>query len=147
MELIDLRKYLNIENSAMESLIDAQDLVIDTVHNNEHQITDYTLPGYNYLGPGTKILHNLLNNIVPIDHLDRTAYDHDWDYFSAKDSNEISRADENFISTSIYDGKMGKLSALIMKLKTKMFNPSNNLEHFTDLEKQIIMTYKQDLES
>lgn len=146
MELIDLRKYLNLDNTVLEDQIDAQDLVLDKLHEYEHQSPDFTLSGYNYLGPGTKIIHNMLNNVTPVDHLDRTAYDHDWDYFSARDSNDINKADDSFSLTSLYDGNMGKLSAFIMKLKKKMFNPANNLENFTDLEKQIIMTYKLDVE-
>lgn len=147
MELMDLRKYLNIDNSELESKIDFEDLVIDKVHAAEHNTIDFTLPGYNYLGPGTKILHKLMKNIQPVDHLDQNAYEHDWDYFSAKDSDDINRTDESFSSTSLYDGNLGKLSAFIMKLKNKLTNPSNSLENFTDLEKQIIMTYKLNLET
>lgn len=50
--------------------------LIDKEKNNKQ----YHVPGYNYLGPGTKIGTNIINGIKPINHLDELARKHDLDY-------------------------------------------------------------------
>ena len=49
---------------------------------------DWTLPGYNYLGPG-----NSLDKSAPTNFLDRLALEHDQAYNRATDKSEINSAD------------------------------------------------------
>jgi len=68
--------------------------------SHKHGI-DFTLPGYNYLGPGTHIQELLINNMKPTTELDRRAFDHDFEYLTAKSEDDIISADHNMI------GKLG----------------------------------------
>lgn len=54
---------------------------------------DYTLPGYNYLGPG-----NILNKGPPLNDIDADAQQHDIAYDKAQTSKEVSKADEIFVN-------------------------------------------------
>ena len=50
------------------------------------------VPGYRYLGPGTRLDENLKNNVKPINKLDAAALDHDKAYASTKDGKERAKA-------------------------------------------------------
>lgn len=58
---------------------------------------DLTLPGHMYMGPGTKILDKLRNNILPTDRADLTSLKHDVAYTLAGDSMDVIQADVNFM--------------------------------------------------
>lgn len=57
----------------------------------------FHVPGYNYLGPGTKIGTNIIKGKKPINHLDELARRHDLDYLdgtkSRKEADEIMLRD------------------------------------------------------
>lgn len=58
---------------------------------------DFTLPGHNYLGPGTKVLSNLNNNVLPTDVTDLASLKHDVAYLLSKNQLDIIDADLDFI--------------------------------------------------
>lgn len=58
---------------------------------------DLTLPGHNYLGPGTRVVTNLINDLLPTDEADFQALVHDFNY--AKSNNhwaDVFKADYDF---------------------------------------------------
>lgn len=58
---------------------------------------DLTLPGYNYLGPGTPTIQNMLEGKLPIDEFDQAALVHDIEYLTG----ETYYADYNmYLNTS-----------------------------------------------
>lgn len=71
--------------------------VINKLIDKEKANKQFHVPGYNYLGPGTKIGTNIINGIKPINHLDELARRHDLDYLdgtkSRKEADEIMLKD------------------------------------------------------
>lgn len=61
-----------------------------TEMSNEENNTQFHMPGYNYMGPGTKIITNIYRKIPYINYNDHVALHHDIDYV---------RANGNFIKT------------------------------------------------
>jgi hypothetical protein len=112
----------------------------------EHTGNDFTLPGYNYLGPGTKIVHNLLNDVKPVDMLDEFAYQHDWEYFNANDTLDIQLADRKFRDRIWFNAPSGQdpptiLANLAMQAKPNFLN-SSFLNGLTPQEKQLVNRYR-----
>lgn len=75
-------------------------------HHNDKQLKDmkghdFTLPGHNYMGPGTKIITNLRNNLMPTDNADLLSMKHDVAYLLANDIGDIQTADRAFRSNAI----------------------------------------------
>lgn len=70
---------------------------INKLIEKEKRNKQYHVPGYNYLGPGTKIGTNIIKGIKPINHLDELARRHDLDYLdgtkSRKEADEIMLKD------------------------------------------------------
>jgi len=56
---------------------------------------DFTLPGYNFLGPGTDIKERIASGLKPVDLLDKIAYEHDLLYSLARNPAQIREADQN----------------------------------------------------
>jgi Phospholipase A2-like domain len=78
----------------------------------------YTLPGYNYLGPG-----NDLNNGPPTSHEDFVAQDHDYDYQDLESRGvdpyfTFSEADNNAIANfrGGYGGNLGRIYFQVKRL-------------------------------
>lgn len=46
----------------------------------EQNQAQHHVPGYNYMGPGTRIATNILSNIPPTNQVDDVAIHHDLDY-------------------------------------------------------------------
>lgn len=68
---------------------------LQDMHNNS--AFDLTLPGYNYLGPGTPTIENILSGKLPVDEFDLAAMVHDIEYLSG----ETYHADYNmYLNTS-----------------------------------------------
>lgn len=59
---------------------------------------DLTLPGHNYLGPGTKFVTNLVSGLLPTDDADYLAMHHDYQYVMAESPSDIYQADRDFLS-------------------------------------------------
>lgn len=76
---------------------------------------DLTLPGHNYLGPGTKIINNLNKGIVPTDNADKLALQHDIDYLLANDGYEIISADINYLKNVVDSEGLGAGMMLMVK--------------------------------
>lgn len=68
--------------------------------NQEKLQDDHTLPGFNYLGPGTKVITNLIAGVTPTSVNDRVAMEHDFDYVLSEDVSDIQYADRNFENKS-----------------------------------------------
>lgn len=59
---------------------------------------DFTVPGYNFLGPGTDIKERIASGLKPVDLLDKIAYEHDLLYSLARTPEQIREADQNMIN-------------------------------------------------
>ena len=62
----------------MRSASTGDPLVDKVLHYEEG--SDWTAPGYYYVGPGTHTLANILNGREPVNQLDSAALAHDIDY-------------------------------------------------------------------
>ena len=51
------------------------------------------------MGPGTKIVDRLNKNIKPKSYADKVSLKHDIDYTTAKNKNDIRKADEKMLSS------------------------------------------------
>lgn len=74
-----------VHNAVIESLIDRE---------GKGEQWDLTLPGHNYLGPGTKFVTKLHNNQRPVDNTDESASEHDYAYVTRPGIESTS--DKNF---------------------------------------------------
>lgn len=68
-------------------------------HKKEHEDPewDFTLPGQHYIGPGTKVIHNILNNHLPNNTIDRLAMVHDLGYTFAQTPEDKIASDQIFL--------------------------------------------------
>lgn len=59
---------------------------LNQLANNElnNGLADLTFPTFNYCGPGTKVINNLLNNVKPTGNLDNICMFHDLGYLQDK---------------------------------------------------------------
>lgn len=64
---------------------------------NKIKNNNYTLPGYNYCGPGTQYFTLVKNKIKPTSLLDKLSKKHDHFYSHANDYEDILFADKEFI--------------------------------------------------
>lgn len=64
---------------------------------------DFTVPGHNYLGPGTNIIKNLREQIQPTDDADLNALYHDVAYATSKNQKDIISADKAFVKNHNFD--------------------------------------------
>ena len=60
---------------------------------------EFHVPGYQYLGPGTKLKKRLARGDPGINRLDKIAKQHDIDYMSAKNLRDKWKADEKMIKS------------------------------------------------
>jgi len=51
---------------------------------DEEYGVDMTVPGYNYLGPGTPVYSNVTNDLAPVSEIDRVSMVHDIEYLAVK---------------------------------------------------------------
>lgn len=79
---------------------------------------DYTLPYNNYVGPGTNVVKNLIEGVVPASHNDLIALEHDVDYLLAENSRDIETADRKFKDR--VKGIDGSVYSLMIDLKEKL---------------------------
>jgi len=54
--------------------------LLDKALKAEEGLFQYHFPGYNYLGPGTRFITNLVNDVKPINAIDKIAMYHDLEY-------------------------------------------------------------------
>lgn len=84
-------------------------------HNNhledymerERKQTDNTLLGFNYMGPGTHVVNNLINHVQPVNIADYNSMIHDFEYLTAQSLSDVISADLNF-------GAEGKAGSIII---------------------------------
>lgn len=88
----------------MESLINTtlekQPFDYECLSKHKKPRYDFTLPGHNYLGPGTDIIGNLHRGVLPTDDADLLALNHDFEYLMANNTADIQRADIEFLANS-----------------------------------------------
>jgi len=60
---------------------------------------DFTMPGYNFLGPGTDLKERIASGLLPVDTLDKIAYEHDLLYSLARNEEQIREADKIMIKS------------------------------------------------
>lgn len=59
------------------------------------------IPGYNYCGPGTKVVTSILDKILPINNLDQGCQIHDIEYMEyAGDADGIKKSDDKLINVA-----------------------------------------------
>lgn len=78
----------------MRSASTGDPLVDKVLHYEEG--SDWTAPGYYYVGPGTHTLANILNGREPVNQLDSAALAHDIDYALVENEQDFKIADAEF---------------------------------------------------
>lgn len=89
------------------------------------------LPGYNYLGPGTPVVTNIINRIKPVDRNDAVAMQHDIDYLKGdnrywSDLKAIFRSQPGFAGMAL---RLGLTVRMIADMLTA-YSPLNGLVRF-----------------
>jgi len=117
---------------------------------------DLTAPGYNYMGPGTKVVSNILRKKRARDDLDEIALHHDLDMLQAHNIQDMKVSDADAImlskeSVSYQSNPLGKLMLENLlgkglgpkpKPKPRVFNYLNTLHQLDELEVEKSKRYK-----
>ena len=69
---------------------------------SEKNNRDLTLPGYNYVGPGTKTASNIVKKIRASNKLDEIALHHDLDQYITRTDKDVKISDDDAIKLSKY---------------------------------------------
>lgn len=69
---------------------------------SEKKNTDYTMPGHNYIGPGTRTTSNILKKIRATSKVDEIALHHDLDQFITQTDDHVKLSDDDAIRLSQY---------------------------------------------
>lgn len=93
--------------------------VIDLEMNNR----DFTLPGHSYMGPGTRVVTNLVNDVKPTDYMDTISLEHDIDYVFAETMADIREADK------LYGDQAKGLEGLLAHKALETKNAYDDLMH------------------
>lgn len=97
--------------------------------SNEKNNTQYHVPGFEYMGPGTRIATNIVNNVKPTNHTDHVALHHDLDYLRAQNNYwDLLKADARAVINDDFSwsGKAMKLGLTARSLiSTLTFNQVN----------------------
>lgn len=66
---------------------------------NENKTFELHLPGYNYCGPGTRVINRLNKKIKPVNRVDKACMKHDINYLLSNntDIKTISESDKEFL--------------------------------------------------
>lgn len=112
---------------------------------NEYSVTDYTLPTYNYVGPGTRSAFNILTKKRAKDVLDEIALHHDLDMYLVRDQLDVVVSDQDAIArsqqyVSTYSNPIGKTA--LENLLNKGFYTEPNPK--TDVFDLLIKLHNQD---
>lgn len=70
---------INITNKRFKVYSSDEQRIHEMV-NQEMNNIDFTLPGHNYEGPGTKFVTNIYNQLRPVNNTDKLALKHDLQY-------------------------------------------------------------------
>lgn len=76
--------------------------VIINQMESEYKDRDYTLPGYKYVGPGTKTASNILKKVRASNKLDEIALHHDLDQYITRTDKDVKLSDDDAIKLSQY---------------------------------------------
>ena len=93
---------LQLIQGALRSKPDSKFLHFKTGNRDVDKILDqeeggeWTVPGYNYVGPGTHTLEKIIRNVKPADKLDEAALAHDIDYAIMQNDGDRVIADMEF---------------------------------------------------
>jgi len=118
---------------------------------------DMTLPGHNYMGPGTKFLSNIHNKTLPVDEADYLSMMHDYAYTKAKNQEDLIEADMKFQENA--KDLESNIAAKILRIKAGLtaLNPHDtandnqqlNAGQIKQLDREmseIIKTYNERME-
>ena len=85
----DIVPFLGVANKVLDNI------PVGSVVNTAIDLLPFEahLPGYNFLGPGTRLDEKIKNKVKPINPLDAAAFEHDKLYASTKDNKKRSKAD------------------------------------------------------
>ncbi len=106
------------EHPAMRGL-DHNEHLNQFVRQEEGNI-DKTIWGHNYLGPGTKVVSNILSGMKPTDTADENALIHDFEYLKADDYSDIIRADNTFNRNNLTLDLESVLAEKALKIKNNI---------------------------
>lgn len=83
----------SVDLQSLENLVDnpfaKPSITLSALLTQESQGLDLTLPGFSYMGPGTRTVANIINGIKPINNTDELAMYHDLAY--AKDPTPLGQ--------------------------------------------------------
>jgi len=111
------------------------------LHTSEHNKSeiDLTLPGFNYLGPGTKVIHNLIHNLKPTSDIDNIALNHDVNYLLSNNIEDIKLADKIMVDD------IGLLNSgpynLAFKMKSALGLDSDFISGLSDQNKILLTKF------
>lgn len=112
--------------------------VVDNINHGDPEGSDYTIPGHNYMGPGTKIISNLNNEIDPVDEADFLSLKHDVDYALAEKEFDIINADLEFLANARDWESYAGGSALIAKDLLGFTDYFVGNPNYSDRDKELI---------
>lgn len=91
---------------------------------DEQKQFDLTVPGYSYMGPGTKFISNLYNKKKPVNSTDAIAFEHDYQYtinptYNNKVYSDLVAIRKGFTTKIDNAGDLASRAALIGGLAAK----------------------------
>ncbi|AAC97633.1 ORF MSV079 hypothetical protein with C2H2 zinc finger [Melanoplus sanguinipes entomopoxvirus] len=94
------------------------------LHIKSHRKKEYHIPGYNNCGPGTDVIYNIRNDILPRNETDVHCFFHDIAYYIYKDKERRKKADKILYKNLLNLKKPHSISIPIINaiLKIKMIN-------------------------
>jgi hypothetical protein len=126
-----------------------KNLIKSGIEDEKHN-TQFHMPGFNYMGPGTNIITNILKDVRPINETDHVALHHDLDFLRANgDYMALMQSDWKAIKNSGFS-----LDSMLMKtgltlrsiLSTLTFNQINFGESkLTKEESALLANYLEDI--
>jgi hypothetical protein len=112
----------------------------------EKNNTDHTLPGHNYLGPGTAIVSNLINQLKPRDVADKNALIHDTAYLLAQNMQDVIQSDKDFNNNNLTLDLESILASKMLALKN-LFALESNYWTSTNIDEEDRLLIVQKLNS
>lgn len=98
---------------------------------------DFTMPGFNYLGPGTPIQDHLYNAVKPTSELDREAFNHDFEYLTAQSVDDLLKADQRMITAIGHHNPIGQVINEAFNVKNFFGLNDSFLSNLSDTEREL----------
>ena len=117
---------------------------IDNFIEQEKSNKEFHLPGYNYCGPGTRVVTRITQGSRPINELDKGCQIHDVEYMVYNDNDELLTASDKRLRNTAkkYGGVSGWLVNNTFRGKSfleriGLFRPSSFAKYLTSSNPQI----------